>query len=86
MRRSRQRFTPRDFEHWLRKQIGEGAPVAVCCEAGCFGYEPARQMKKTGARVPLLRHKTGTSILKNDRAIDVRVPGVGAVGLQAQRL
>jgi transposase len=48
-----QRFTPKDFGDWLQKQLGQagGAPVVVCYEAGCFGYEPARRMQKMGARV-----------------------------------
>ena len=46
-----QRFTPQGFEGWLQKQIDEGGPVAVCYEAGCFGYEPARRFEKMGALV-----------------------------------
>ena len=46
-----QRFTRQGFEEWLQRQIALGHPVAVCYEAGCFGYEPARRMEKMGARV-----------------------------------
>jgi transposase len=46
-----QRFAPKDFEQWLQKQLAQGGPVAVCYEAGCFGYEPARRFEKMGARV-----------------------------------
>jgi transposase len=49
-----QRFTPKDFQHWLQKQLGQGAPVAVCYEAGCFGYEPARRMGRMGAQVHVI--------------------------------
>jgi transposase len=45
-----QKFTRQGFEQWLQKQIRQG-PVAVCYEAGCFGYEPARRMQKMGAQV-----------------------------------
>jgi transposase len=46
-----QKFTRQGFERWLQKQLGQGKPVAVCYEAGCFGYEPARRFEKMGARV-----------------------------------
>jgi transposase len=46
-----QRFTPQGFEQWLQKQVAQGGPVAVCYEAGCFGYEPARRFEKMGALV-----------------------------------
>jgi transposase len=46
-----QKFTRQGFEQWLQKQLGEGKPVAVCYEAGCFGYEPARRLEKMGALV-----------------------------------
>ena len=46
-----QRFAPKDFDQWLQKQLAQGGPVAVCYEAGCFGYEPARRFEKMGARV-----------------------------------
>ena len=46
-----QRFTPEAFEGWLQKQLRQGGPVAVCYEAGCFGYEPARRLQKMGAQV-----------------------------------
>ncbi len=46
-----QRFTPQDFKQWLQKQVTQGEPVAVCYEAGCFGYEPARRFERMGAQV-----------------------------------
>jgi transposase len=46
-----QRFTPREFDAWLRKQLTQAGRVVVCYEAGCFGYEPARRMQKMGAEV-----------------------------------
>jgi transposase len=48
-----QRFTPGAFFQWLEKQIAQAdeAAVAICYEAGCFGYEPARRMQKMGAQV-----------------------------------
>jgi transposase len=51
-----QKFTAQGFQQWLQKQLGEaaGAPVAVCYEAGCFGYEPARRMQKMGAQVHVI--------------------------------
>lgn len=44
-----QKFSPVNFYPWLRKLVKEGLPVAVCYEAGCFGYEPARRMQELGA-------------------------------------
>jgi transposase len=49
-----QKFTPKGFEQWLQKQLGQGKPVAVYYEAGCFGYEPARRFEKMGAQVYLI--------------------------------
>jgi transposase len=49
-----QKFTPKEFDHWLQKQLGQGGPVAVCYEAGCLGYEPARRMQKMGAQVHVI--------------------------------
>ena len=48
-----QKFAPPAFYRWLGEQLGGagGAPVVVCYEAGCFGYEPARRMQKMGAQV-----------------------------------
>ncbi len=46
-----QKFAPPKFYPWLEKQLEQGDPVAVCYEAGCFGYEPARRMRDMGARV-----------------------------------
>jgi len=44
-----QKFSPERFYVWLAKLLKEGRPVAVCYEAGCFGYEPARRMQEMGA-------------------------------------
>jgi len=51
-----QKFTPEGFQQWLGKQLGEaaGAPLAVCYEAGCFGYEPARRMQKMGVQTHVI--------------------------------
>jgi transposase len=46
-----QRFSPRDFDKWLVKQLTQASRVVVCYEAGCFGYEPARRMQRMGAEV-----------------------------------
>jgi transposase len=45
-----QKFTPPAFFEWLKKQLTLAGEVVVCYEAGCFGYEPARQMQALGAR------------------------------------
>ena len=39
-----QKFEPVAFYGWLEKQRALAARVVVCYEAGCFGYEPARQV------------------------------------------
>jgi transposase len=39
-----QRFEPGRFYQWLEKEKQKAERVAVCYEAGCFGYEPARRM------------------------------------------
>jgi transposase len=46
-----QRFSPEAFYGWLEKQRGQAERVVVCYEAGCFGYEPARQMQGLGVEV-----------------------------------
>jgi transposase len=46
-----QKFSPEGFFLWLEKQQGLGERVVVCYEAGCFGYEPARQMQALGVEV-----------------------------------
>jgi transposase len=46
-----QRFEPKRFYRWLEKQKGEADRIAVCYEAGCFGYEPARRMQAMGVEV-----------------------------------
>lgn len=46
-----QRFEPARFYQWLEKQKGQGERIAVCYEAGCFGYEPARRMQSFGVEV-----------------------------------
>ena len=43
-----QRFEPRRFYPWLAKQKKKAERIAVCYEAGCFGYEPARRMQAMG--------------------------------------
>ena len=40
-----QRFEPARFYQWLEKEKAKAERVAVCYEAGCFGYEPARRMQ-----------------------------------------
>jgi transposase len=46
-----QKFSPEGFFRWLEKQRGLGERVVVCYEAGCFGYEPAREMEAMGVEV-----------------------------------
>ena len=46
-----QRFEPKRFYRWLEKQKGKAGRIAVCYEAGCFGYEPARRMEAMGVEV-----------------------------------
>ena len=46
-----QKFRPEAFFGWLEKQRRLGERVVVCYEAGCFGYEPARQMQAMGVEV-----------------------------------
>ena len=46
-----QRFEPARFYHWLEKEKQKAERVAVCYEAGCFGYEPARRMQGMGIEV-----------------------------------
>jgi len=46
-----QRFEPARFYHWLEKEKPKAERVAVCYEAGCFGYEPARRMRGLGIEV-----------------------------------
>lgn len=46
-----QRFEPARFYQWLEKQKNQGERIAVCYEAGCFGYEPARRMQSLGVEV-----------------------------------
>ena len=46
-----QKFKPVVFFLWLGKQLGLAEEVAVCYEAGCFGYQPARRMQAMGVKV-----------------------------------
>jgi transposase len=46
-----QRFEPGHFYKWLDKEKHKAQRVAVCYEAGCFGYEPARRMQAMGIEV-----------------------------------
>jgi transposase len=46
-----QRFEPARFYQWLEKEQQRAKRVAVCYEAGCFGYEPARRMQRIGTEV-----------------------------------
>src|SRR5450432_3227091 len=46
-----QRFEPARFYRWLEKEKVKAEGIAVCYEAGCFGYEPARRMEAMGAEV-----------------------------------
>jgi transposase len=46
-----QRFEPARFYRWLKKEKQKAERVAVCYEAGCFGYEPARRMQAMGVEV-----------------------------------
>jgi transposase len=46
-----QRIEPVRFYHWLEKEKHKAERVAVCYEAGCFGYEPARRMEAMGVEV-----------------------------------
>jgi transposase len=46
-----QRFEAPRFYQWLEKEKEKAERVAVCYEAGCFGYEPARRMQGMGVEV-----------------------------------
>src|SRR3977135_1305675 len=46
-----QRFEPAQFYQWVKKQKDQAERIAVCYEAGCFGYEPARRMRSFGIEV-----------------------------------
>lgn len=46
-----QRFEPWRFYQWLEKEKATARRIAVCYEAGCFGYEPARRMQAMGVEV-----------------------------------
>ena len=46
-----QRFEPARFYRWLEKEKAKAERTAVCYEAGCFGYEPARRMESMGVEV-----------------------------------
>jgi transposase len=46
-----QRFEPARFYRWLEKEKVKAERIAVCYEAGCFGYEPARRMEAMGVEV-----------------------------------
>ena len=46
-----QKFEPARFYQWLEKEKQRAERVAVCYEAGCFGYEPARRMQGMGIEV-----------------------------------
>jgi transposase len=46
-----QRFDPLRFYQWLEKEKAKAQRIAVCYEAGCFGYEPARRMQAMGVEV-----------------------------------
>jgi transposase len=46
-----QRFEPARFYRWLEKERQKAERVAICYEAGCFGYEPARRMQVMGMEV-----------------------------------
>lgn len=46
-----QKFEPARFYQWLEKEKQKAERVAVCYEAGCFGYEPARRMQGMGIEV-----------------------------------
>jgi transposase len=46
-----QKFKPEHFFLWLARQRGLAERVVVCYEAGCFGYEPAREMEAMGVEV-----------------------------------
>jgi transposase len=46
-----QKFSPEVFFGWLEKQRRLAERVVVCYEAGCFGYEPAREMEAMGVEV-----------------------------------
>src|SRR5712692_5821892 len=46
-----QRFEAPRFYQWLEKEKEKAERVAVCYEAGCFGYEPARRMQAIGVEV-----------------------------------
>jgi len=46
-----QRFEPAGFYQWLEKEKQKAERVAVCYEAGWFGYEPARRMQGMGVEV-----------------------------------
>src|SRR5438876_5383125 len=46
-----QRFEPACFYRWLEKEKQKAEQVALCYEAGCFGYEPARRIQGMGIEV-----------------------------------
>src|SRR6266403_4385349 len=46
-----QRLEPAGFYRWLEKEKQKAERVAVCYEASCFGYEPARRMQAMGVEV-----------------------------------
>src|SRR5206468_1460501 len=46
-----QRFEPLGFYQWLEKEKQKAQRIAVCYEAGCFGYEPGRRMRAMGVEV-----------------------------------
>jgi len=46
-----QRFEPAKFHQWVEKEKQRARRVAVCYEAGCFGYEPARRLQAKGTEV-----------------------------------
>ena len=54
-----QKFSPEGFFRWLEKQRGQGERVVVCYEAGCFGYEPAREMEAMGVEVYVIAPQNG---------------------------
>ncbi len=45
------RYAPEEFYQWLEKEKQKAQRIAVCYEAGCFGYEPARRMRAMGVEV-----------------------------------
>ena len=53
-----QRFEPARFYQWLEKEQQRAKRVAVCYEAGCFGYEPARRMQRIGTEVYVIARQS----------------------------